>query len=83
MQKPSQRALTRHSTMSTVCLLTTLMLQGATEHLTCPEWEEYFEEMGAACANEEEFYAVACGCWGISDVMGATYSVKGPGPIGM
>merc|ERR1711907_779629 len=57
------------------------VFQGATEHLACPEWEEYFEEMGVACANEEQFYAVACACWGISDVMGATYSVKGPGPI--
>merc|ERR1711988_488413 len=57
------------------------VFQGATEHLSCQEWEEYFEEMGAACGNEEQFYAVACACWGISDVMGATYSVKGPGPI--
>jgi len=57
------------------------VFQGAAEHLACSEWEEYFEEMGAACANEEEFYCLACACWGISDVMGATYSVKGPGPI--
>lgn len=57
------------------------VFQGAAEHLACAEWEEYFEEMGTACANEEEFYALACACWGISDVMGATYSVKGPGPI--
>jgi len=57
------------------------VFQGAAEHLACGEWEEYFEEMGAACANEEEFYALACACWGISEVMGATYSVKGPGPV--
>jgi len=57
------------------------VFQGASEHLNCGEWEEYFEEMGAGCASEEEFYAVACACWGISEVMGATYSVKGPGPI--
>jgi len=57
------------------------VFQGASEHLSCGEWEEYFEEMGTSCANEEEFYALACACWGISDIMGATYSVKGPGPI--
>jgi len=58
------------------------VFQGASEHLACSEWEEYFEEMGAACTDEAEFYALACSCWGISEVMGATYSVKGPGPIG-
>merc|ERR1719171_3158524 len=52
------------------------VFQGATEHLTCAEWEEYFEEMGAACANEEEFYALSSACWGISDAMGAKYSVE-------
>jgi len=57
------------------------VFQGATEHLQCDEWEEYFEEMGASCANEEEFYALSSACWGISDVMGATYSVQGPGRI--
>jgi len=57
------------------------VFQGASEHLSTAEWEEYFEEMGTACADEEEFYALACACWGISDIMGATYSVKGPGPI--
>jgi len=57
------------------------VFQGATEHLACDEWEEYFEEMGASCGNEEEFFALASACWGISDVMGATYSVKGPGRI--
>merc|ERR1719235_584456 len=46
------------------------VFQGAAEHLACAEWEEYFEEMGAACSNDEEFYALACACWGISDVMG-------------
>lgn len=57
------------------------VFQGAAEHLATGEWEEYFEEMGPACEDDEAFYALACACWGISDVMGATYSVKGPGPI--
>merc|ERR1711998_646702 len=57
------------------------VFQGATEHLACDEWEEYFEEMGAASSSDEEFYATSSACWGISDVMGASYSVKGPGPI--
>jgi len=57
------------------------VFQGATEHLALNEWEEYFEEMGASCANEAEFYALASTCWGISESMGSTYSVKGPGRI--
>jgi hypothetical protein len=57
------------------------VFQGASEHLACSEWEEYFEEMGTACGSDAEFYALACACWGISEVMGSTYSVKGPGPI--
>merc|ERR1719440_212461 len=52
------------------------VFQGASEHLACGEWEEYFEEMGAASSSDEEFYATSSACWGISDVMGASYSVK-------
>ena len=58
------------------------VFQGASEHLACSEWEEYFEEMGTACGDEDEFYALACSCWGISESMGSTYSVQGPGPMG-
>jgi len=57
------------------------VFQGATEHLTLEEWEEYFEEISAACRDDNMFIAVASTCWGIHESTRANYSVKGPGPI--
>ena len=57
------------------------VFQGATEHLTLEEWEEYFEEISAACGDDGMFVAVASTCWGIHESTRANYSVKGPGPI--
>jgi len=57
------------------------VFQGATEHLNLEEWEEYFEEISAACASDEAFSAVASGCWGLHEDVRAEYSVAGPGTI--
>lgn len=57
------------------------VFQGATEHLVLEEWEEYLEEMSAACSDDARFEAVASTCWGIHSNVRASYSVAGPGPI--
>jgi hypothetical protein len=57
------------------------VFQGATEHLNLEEWEEYFEEISAACNSDEAFSAVASECWGLHEDVRAQYSVEGPGTV--